>query len=341
MAILPTTHAQNALSLQSATNTLKLSTGQSLTLNVQKIEGNQVQFALAGKTFTATTPSPLQGNPQQLNVTVTQTSPNVILQIQQKSPDSGLQKLETLQTAYKQLLPNQINTQQGIDQLLQFSRSPLLPVSIQSHITQLLEQLFKPNQNLSAKAFTLVLSNSGIFLENKLSKGVISSQDFKANLYQLLQLVSRQSTSEVPEKQTLLKTVLQMLNRITVKQLNNIEHPHLINIDIPLNPESSIEEISIDIRKKTLGHKKQWEVILDLKINNNTLITKLSLMDETLSAILWSDSMTLESYIKSHLSDLKMLFETSGISIKQLLISKQRPAESPDTQKVALIDIHI
>ncbi len=145
MAIGPTsTSIGGSLNLgQTAAQTLKLSVGQMLSVTVTKVEGNQVNFNLAGRSFTATSQQSLQAG-QQLDVKVTQTKPNVILQIQPRTapgtPQPNTQ--QTLQTAYRQLLPNQMPINQGLQQLVQFSQTGLLPANIQSHITSLLEQLF-------------------------------------------------------------------------------------------------------------------------------------------------------------------------------------------------------
>jgi hypothetical protein len=345
MAIGPTsTSIGGSLNLgQTAAQALKLSVGQMLSVTVTKVEGNQVNFNLAGRSFTATSQQSLQAG-QQLDVKVTQTKPNVILQIQPRTapgtPQPNTQ--QTLQTAYRQLLPNQMPINQGLQQLVQFSQTGLLPANIQSHITSLLEQLFKPSTQTSAKELKNQLLSSGLFLENQLGKTQKPpTNDLKARLLQLLQMTQQTKASDTTEMPKLAKLLSQTLNRITLQQIQAIENPNLLNIQLPLQPNPYIDEMEIDIRRQAKETPDFWEVIVNLTLSSGELSSKLMFMNDEISLSLWADNTNLEQRVRAGLPELQASFQQAAIPLKQVFITQQKPENHPQAQKVALIDLHV
>lgn len=341
MAITSTPPPSNQINLTGASaRAVQLIVGQTVAITVGKVEGNQVSFQLGGQQFTASSQQTLTAG-SQLDAKVIQTRPSVILQIQPQAVSTAAKQEATIQAAYRQLLPNQIALNQGIQQLVQIGQSQILPAAIQTHLNSLLEQLFRPHQQMTSKELKAQLLSSGLFFENYLHKqGRPAPNDFKGKLLQLIQLLQGQTTNN-PAFSKLSNTLGLMLNRITLQQVQMAENSNLLNIQLPLQPNDVIDEISIDIRKNITPQSTMWEVVIDLTLAQGDMTTKLLLQDDSISLSLWSDSPALSSYIQEKLPHLKTLFDEALIPLKQAFIAHQKPTASSQAQKVALIDIHI
>ncbi|WP_019894351.1 flagellar hook-length control protein FliK [Hydrogenovibrio halophilus] len=316
---------------------LKLQVGKIYPAQIERVEGQKVQFTLAGKAMTAQSNLPLQAGTT-VNVKVAQTQPTVVLQVQ--IPKDNAQQLAA-QSAYRQLLPNQTPVNQGLQQLMQLSQSPALPAVIQTTLSQLLEQLFRPNANLTAQQLKHQLQNTGLFLENRLSQSrQPPTADFKARLLQLGQLLLGLKDKNADIEQ-LSKTVNQTLNRLTLQQLNAAQNPHLINIELPLHPDSRLNPIEIDIRRQGAAHDPLWEVMVALTLPDGQFKARLIYHREQLNAGLWADQDALKQTLTEQLPALKTQFQEAGLPLNQLFIAHQEPSPDQGAQKVALIDIHI
>ena len=349
MAVSPT--SSPAISSQGATLSnasaqgLKLLLGNTYNISINKVVGNQVHFSLAGNSLTATSPHNLEGV-KQLEVKVTQLTPTLTLQAQPKAPPTANldQKNQALtQATYRQLLPNQIPINQGLQQLFQLSQNTNLTAAIQTHLSQLFEQLFRPNGQLTAKDLKNQLQASGLFLENHLSKqGKPAKGDIKAKLLQLLALTQQQQTaSKETDLLKVSKAIHQTLNKLTLQQLQIFENPSMVSIQLPLQPNRQFQEITIDIRKLQTNDEPVWETLLNLELDQGEMTAKLTLQNETLSMSFWADNQSLEQKIESGFPALKTALKEAELNVSQLLIAKQKPTNTLQAKKVALIDIHI
>lgn len=350
MALSPTTtQTSGLLNLsQASAQAIKLTLGKTFAITITKTDGNQVNFNLAGRNLTATTQQPLEAG-KSVPVKVTQTTPNVVLQIQSPPPPPSSQAntQQILQNAYRQLLPQQMPINQGLQQLVFLSQTGLLPANLQAQLNALFDQLFKPSAQTSAKELKNQLLASGLFMENQLAKSQKPVQgDLKARLLQLLQITQQATTSqaaktEAAELPKLSKLLTQTLSQITLKQIQAIENPNLMSIQLPLQPNPFIEEVAIDIRKQTQTQPTFWEVIVNLHLTEGEMSSKLLLMDEDISASLWADNAQLTSLLENRMPLLEEGFRQAGIPLKQLFITQQKPQSHPEAQKVALIDLHV
>lgn len=347
MAVSPT--GSNLITSQGATlnsaspQALKLLLGSTYTINVNKVVGNQVHFSLAGNALTATSAQNLEGV-KQLDVKVTQLTPTLTLQAQPKAPVANLEQSNQalLQATYRQLLPNQMPVNQGLQQLFQLSQNANFPPIIQTHLTQLFEQLFRPSTQMTAKDLKNQLLASGLFLENNLAKqGKPAKGDIKAKLLQLLALTQQQNGNKETDLLKLSKAIHQTLNKLTLQQLQTYENPSTVSIQLPLQPNRQFQEISIDIRKIKTQADPVWETLLNLELEQGEITTKLSLQNDQISMSFWADNTSLERQIESGFPALKEAFEEANIELSQLMMSKQKPTSATHAKKVALIDIHI
>jgi len=348
MAVSPTSSATISSQCTTLNNAsaqgLKLLLGNTYTISINKVVGNQVHFSLAGNALTATSPQNLEGV-KQLDVKVTQLTPTLTLQAQAKSPSTAnleQKNQAVVQAAYRQLLPNQIPVNQGLQQLFQLSQTANLPAAIQTHLSQLFEQLFRPNGQMTAKDLKNQLQASGLFLENNLVKqGKPVKGDIKAKLLQLLALTQQQSPNTETDLLKLSKAIHQTLNKLTLQQLQISENPSMVSIQLPLQPNRQFQEISMDIRKQKTDTEPVWETLLNIQLNEGEMATKISLQNESLSMRFWADNQPLEKKIEAGFANLRNALEEIGLTVSQLLISKQKPTNTVTAKKIALIDIHI
>jgi len=321
---------------------LKLSTGQTLSITVTKSEGSQVFFNLAGKAVSAYSQHTFAEG-KQLDVKVAQTNPSVILQIQTPATNQSAAKAETaIQTAYRQLLPNQQPINQSILQLVQLTNSNLLPSAIQTQLSGLLDQLFKLNGQLNGKDLKAQLQASGLFFESRIAKeGKPPANDFKGKLFQLLGAIQSSKSEGLTPQSKLGNILAQTLNKVSIQQVQAIENPNILNVELPLQPNHWLDKIAVDIRKNAQVNPTLYEIIIDLTLVKGSLSTKLILQNDAINVSIWADNTTLEKEVSAALPHLKTLFEEANIPLKNLFITKQKPENSPLAQKVALIDIRI
>ena len=328
----------NAQALQKVAG-LDLQIGKTFPIQIQKIEGQQVQFLMAGQRLTAATELPLQ-NGMKLEVKVTQLQPQVTLQVQPANKETA--QMLALQTAYRQLLPNQMPLNQGLQQLWQMSQSPAISNLIQGALSQLFEQLFRPSTQMTPQQLKQQLQGAGLFLENQLAqKGRPAPQDFKARLLQLMQWLgsSNQDAQDTLEKPR--QVVSQMLNRLTLQQLQASQHPQTVAIELPLHPDSELNPIEIDIRKQTASGDPLWEVMVQTSLEAGQIKAKLIYHRATVNAGLWSDQKALYTTIESQLDQLQKGLKQAGVAVGRVFMSPHEPQQDQTLEKVALIDIHI
>jgi len=340
MAILPTQPNLSPPPTTASTG-VKLMLGQIYQINITQIKGNQVQFNLGSQTFTAQTKTPLTEKGM-LSAKVLQTNPNVQLGI--APPQSNNPQIQaTLQGLSRQLLPNQTSINQAIQLLSNPKLLQQLPPNLQAQIQVLINQLFKPNNQLTGEQLKNQIQNSGLFLENTLlKKQSPSPKDLKAKFLQLqkeTQSISQNKTSHAHLAATLNKA----LNKITLQQIQLFENPNNLSLEMPIAPNQTFKNIQLHIRKKaTHSSPKQYEAILNLTLTEGQTSTKIILNEkEEISLYLWADTQNLINKMENLRPELHTLFKNAQISLKQILFSKQPPQPSQNTQQISLIDIKI
>ena len=328
---------------------LNLSVGQTLTITVKQLNGDQAQLLIGKQTLIAENkiPSLTTG---QLQVQVKQTQPTVILTVprpdgaQQQITQANLQQ-SVLQNAYKQFIGNQLPLNQALQNLASL---PSLPQHIQTAISQLLEQLLKPTQTISDKDLKLQIMNSGLFLEGKLRNNAEKnalSKDSKAQILKLQQLalneLNKQPESS-PLKQ-LTQLLTQALNKLTVQQLHLFENPLLLNMELPFAGQHQIENFRLAIYKKKVQERDSWEVILNLDINQQELMVKLTLdsTQENLNCYLWCETSELEKLIQSNLPLLQEQLQQLNLKLSPIQIVQVKPQQSTISTQIALIDVKV
>ncbi len=323
-------------------HTIKLIQGQTLQINITSIKGEQVQFNLAGQSFSANNKT-LLSETGQIKVTVLQVIPSLQLGIspEKTSTQQAQQAQQLIQDALRQLLPNQTPIAQALQQLTQPGIIALLPPSIQAQLNSLLEHYFKLSANTSAKDIKSHLQNSGLFFENGIKKdNKPSPQDLKGKLLQLNQQMTSLAQNEATTNK--LSAILgQAINKITLQQVQLFETPNILSVQLPIQQENSIKKLQIDFRKRSYQDSSFTEVILNICSAEGEMIYKLSLNNKELSIYIWADNKSLELQIYKEITSLRQQLSDSGLILKNLLLSQNKPQILLQTKQTSLIDLHI
>lgn len=337
----PLSAALTNLNRISAPNTT-LQVGQILNATLKPLQGGQVQVNIGTQTLVATSKETSwpTGNVQ---VEVKQTQPSIMLTILTKRPDStNAQTQQTLQAAYRQLMPTQTNISQAFQQI---SLLQSLPASLLSPINQLLDQMLKSGTLLSGKDLKNRLEQSGLFLESKIKNNEHAKvkSDLKAQLLTLKQQVDTlHSKSNQPQITQLSSILAQSINRLTVQQLQLYENPLITPLELPFERDKRVQKNTIELRQNQHTSPDSWEVLMNIDLPQGELFTKL-LMDPQgdMHCIFWCETDTLETMIKEQLNTLSQQFLKHELPINSIQIVPQKPVTTTKSTQVALIDIHI
>ncbi|NPA72739.1 MAG: flagellar hook-length control protein FliK [Gammaproteobacteria bacterium] len=315
--------------------------GQLLTINIQQTDNQKITFSVGSQTLTASTKEAMI-HTGQVQVKVAQTHPSVVLKIVQAPQATTPQAQQSLQSAYRQFMPNQTGIAQAFQQITLLQN---LPPSILGSVNQLLEQVLKASQPLSGNALKQNIIQSGLFLESKLKLGDVNTlnKDLKAQLLSLKQQVESLAVkSPSPQLAQLLNHSTQAINRLTFQQLQLFETPFIMGLDMPFNLSDSENSDHIEFRRNTDRPEKSWEVLLDIHLPLGQMTAKMTLNDQDeIRCLLWTDSEVLASHIRANLPRLEDQLATGGLNLEQVQLVQTKPHRTQNTTQVALIDIHI
>lgn len=319
-----------------------LKVGQIITVNVDKIQGNQVFLTLGNQSIVATSKQPIEQTGS-LQVQIKQTQPTLELAITQNNKSSlQQQQAQIIQATYRQLLPSQTSLTQAAQQLTQLQN---IPPQLLGPVSQLLEQITRRAATPTGSELKNQLHNSGLFLESKLRDGQSQSlkNDVKAQLLQIKQQADALNIQKPSPQLSQLSSILsQALNRLTIQQIQLFENPLITSFELPFERERGIAEDYIEFRRHTKESPFSWEVLIDLTLDDGNMSTKLILNKENqLSCYIWCDNALLERKVIENIEQLQQNLTNNQLTIQNLQIVKQKPERSQQSTQVALIDIHI
>lgn len=317
--------------------TLTLRVGQTVSFSLVSQSGSQAIINLAGQKLTALIPSPLpEGKP--LQATIKQLEPSLQLVIK---PSSNQSSQNILSQTLKNILPSQTLVKNEVQQLLNIQRSGQLPPAVQAQLTNLINTMLKITPAISGMDVKSAFANSGLFLEGRLANGKTSKKDFKANLIKLLdKLASSQAKTATTETTQLQKSAKQLLNKVTIQQIQAIES-HAINLELPVISNNASIELKVDIRKREFDKDTIWEILTELNLNEGKVAIKSILASDTLSFQIWADKPSFLAKVKNNIGYFKSLLETSDLPYKNIFFLEQPPSVDNKATKIALIDIKV
>jgi len=327
--------ASSILPSKEASLTLRL--GQTVNFTLISQSKNFAVINIGGNRFTSQINAPLPEN-RHLQATVTQLKPEVKLDIK---PSANQQSQNLLSQTLKNLLPAQTPIKNEIQQLLNLQTSGKLPVAIQSQLTSLMSTLLKISPTINGSDVRSAFANSGLFFENRLSNDKSTKKDFKANLLKLIgKLETAKKNTATSETSQLHKSAKQLLNKVTIQQIQAIES-QAINLNLPLLDNSSSISLKVDIRKKQFEDDTIWEIITNLNLSLGKMSTKSIFAKEELTFQVWADSSSFLDKIKDNLDIFKGLLEQNGINYKNIFFLEKPPEVDTKAKKIALIDIKV
>jgi len=325
----------------------ELKVGQSLTANIIKPVGSQLLLQIGTQTLLADTKL-TNLTTGTLQVTVKQTQPSVILTI--APPDKAAQQSlnninATLQSTYRQAIAQQTPVNQVLNQILNL---PNLPVSVQSTLQSMIEQILRPKATLDGKDLKQYVSQSGLFLENKLKNGKQTqtlNQDTKAQLLKLQQqtLSQLQNNPKSEGLKQLNNLIVQALSKLTVQQLQMFENPNLVNIEIPMQNTKLLESFRFEVYRHRPPADKNWEILIQLSIEGQKMDVKLQINEEseTLYCNIWCETTNLETTVRENLTLLNDQLEQLNLNKTAITLVDIPFKASEFATKVALIDISV
>ncbi|MCF6253262.1 MAG: hypothetical protein L3J38_00740 [Thiomicrorhabdus sp.] len=337
----PLSATLNSVNSTSQKNTT-LQVGQILNASIKPLQGNQVQINIGSQTLLATSKESTLPTGS-VQVQVKQTQPSIVLSIMANRPSSSVsQTQQTIQAAYRQLMPAQTNVSQAFQQI---SLLQALPPALLSPINQLLDQMLKSTTPLSGKELKNRLEQSGLFFESKLKKSEQPKlqNDLKAQLLTLRQQTEALNIKSPASQLTQLASILtQAINRLTVQQLQLYENPIATHLELPFERDKRIHKNSIELRQNQHTSPASWEVLMEMNLPQGELFTKLLMNQEgDINCIFWCETNALESLIKEQINTLTQQFSDSDLPLKNIHFVPQKPVTTTQSTQVALIDIHI
>lgn len=330
---------------KSLLNTLKV--GQTLSATIEQVKGEQVTLKVGQATINASSKE-INLPTGQVQLTVKQTQPTLVLALAPQQNPAALQQ-EILNGALRQHLSNQIPLNQGIQQFTQLLNQ--LPASLQAPLMALIENMRKPLNLTSGKELKQQLENSGLFMENKLANSTTPvtklKNDLKAQLLQFKQLSqsaqANQTTASNPSIQLAAKLSDQAISRITFNQLQLYENPALTPLDLPSQGNKEVED-QLEFRKRALPQGTRWEAFVNVHTDLGEIKGKLSYAEQQNQQLfcgIWCESQALQQTVQEQLPILATQLQKLEVDNLQIEVLSQPPQQSKQSQRVALVDIHI
>ncbi|MEK7323205.1 MAG: flagellar hook-length control protein FliK [Pseudomonadota bacterium] len=293
-----------------------------------------VSLRIGAYTVEANTSTPLAlRTPLQLEVVQGGAQP--VLRIVQTAPGA-----DPLTTALRGVLPQQLPLQQVftvLHGLFNASGVGGLPAPALHLFKQLLDRLPGADRVFQTGALQQALDDSGILLENKLSRGDRTrlDGDIKANLLRLL--------ATLPEDDQhggdLRRSVSAALARIELHQLSTLTEPArditTVTAELPLRRPDGVDVFQLQIDK----HSRQgddasgpaWTVWLNFEIASlGPVHAKLTLTtDHQVSSLLWAEQPAASALITRHLNWLEQALSAAGLTVGQLHCFTGSPPRDP------------
>ena len=289
-----------------------------------KITLNIGETVLEARTYLATNLG------QRLHLEVIRSDSQIVLRITPPSPTSN-----PITVALREALPHQQPLQTIFAQFttLLSSSSGLAP-GVNMLLKQLLEAF--PDQRTISRAavFKQMVTDSGLFLEHKLSLGSESTAlatDLKANLLRLL-AEAKQSRDE--NANLVSRYAEAGLARIQLHQLSAVADSPTPSTalagELPVRSDNSVDVFQFHIEKdaKDAANSKQQSWCTWLSFNIETLgpmYAKITLANQTVDAILWAESNLTVELLNKNLNYLHQSLSEVGLDIKGLQCFQGKP----------------
>ena len=339
--------------LSSKSLTQLLQVGQTLTINVEKVQPPQAIISLGKQQLMAELPAGANVKPGPTQVVVKQLEPTLVLAFKQTAAQTASPKVN-IENQLRVMLPNQTPLAQTSQQFVQLLNTQQLPSSLQSNLQAFMENLLKPMLK-NGTTLKKGLENSGLFLESNLKKmGTAQTpekmqklqNDLKNQLLQLKQQALNTQSMQQSEQSALKKLAHlseQAINRITLLQLQSQEDKSALGFEFMQQQLQHLVNNQLEFRRITSPDgETTWEVMAEIKEQESeTLIKTRYKAPDQLSCVIWCSDADKQALWQSHLPELQSLLQEQGFSAPTLHISQHKPSISKQSERVALIDVQV
>ncbi len=361
------------------TNSPKLAIGQHFSAKVIELKGSYVQLQLDPDNYlpkfpqnkTDHTPSviilnknqilpfPLQTSAKQIPTPALKTGQQIQFEViktgitpEFKLIDSQLIPSRVNQQVFdtiKQVLPIQLPPTELINQLVQnlskINNNETISENLKRLAREIISTLPKLNDTKNSKQLKKAITNSGLFLETKLTQSTIEKKndfqtDFKNKLLKFQHAIKQELEAKNNQKTqsnelNLLKEMQQKtegsLARIILNQLTSLPKEEgakqMWILDLPFINKGTAESVKIEINKEQQSnqdHKEEnWSVTLAITPPElATIHCKISCLDKTINTRFWSDAEEVIAKITNHLDYLDTQFKAAGLETGHLSAHK-------------------
>lgn len=201
-----------------------------------------------------------------------------------------------------------------------------------------------PKNSLPVNSLT---GDIGLLIQQLMTKPVneLSDKELRTQLLVLLQQHSLHSLAKIQLQQ--LTSLNHELDTKDSKQPNTSWQ-----IDIPVKYHYEVQQLHLQINRewvddknsssenKTATKVKQWSVTLRFDLPTlGEFCAQLTIIDTSVSAILWATQETTFTHIKQHVENLRKNLEGEGIQVTQIQCIKGMPPQKSMALSYSLIDI--
>lgn len=319
----PTAQLENNNKIDSPVSTLTLNKSQLLSLT----------------TLPSNTSSPLlkQGQTIQFEVIKTGATPEFKIINNKASIDPiNQQILDTI----KHVLPIQQPPSEQISHLINnlsiINKNATVSDNLKRLAKEIIETLPQLNDTKNPKQLKQAISQSGLFLEPKLSQSIDEngfnfSADFKNKLLKFqhalkqeleLKTGSKSSSNELSLMKEMQQKTENSLARIILNQLTSLPKEEGVRqswlLDLPFLNKGTAESVKIEIERDQQSDspekEENWAVTLTITPPSlATIHCKISCIDKTVNTRFWSDDQDVVTKITRHLDYLEKQFKAVGL----------------------------
>lgn len=277
---------------------------------------------------------------------------------------SGLQltsrEVQVLEQSLRQVLPQQIPTAEGINQLVQQSAQIANATSaakapVDKVVLSIL-QLFgvKPGAQNSSDTIKRNVQQGGLFTENKVANQNLQQAGMKGFLAKLNFLAEQLPTEQ---KERLRNTTERMLARITANQITHVQQQHVkadvsnertFQLDLPVQQNEKLDNVEMEIKQRK--HTTEdgdfisiWSVKLHFDLEERGEVdaeVALNPVDNSISTTFLCSKMSTVHEIEQKMQNFRSQLNQQGFEIQTLHCSQgSQAAQANNPISKRIIDI--
>ncbi len=291
---------------------------------VTDVKGQQVTLQIGQQTLTARSDIPLQ--PGQTHIFRVQFH-NGQWQLQLQPQTTTAARAVQLPTPPPPAMP----PQQALAQLAPLLGSAESGTALAGLVNQLGKLLIRDTEQLTPRALRQRLANSGVLLENRLSRNASVAQDAKGILLRLLQ--------QLPdERQADIRATTALIRHIEQHQLNNLRQDWF-GFPLLFAPDSPVQHAQVWLRAAQPDWQTGtplWQALLQLDLRHSGLLEALIVWqaDRGVDITFWTPNDRLKQQLEAAQDMLSTQLNEASVTFSERPLANT--AQSPQTVRVSV-----